>query len=276
MKFTVAMLFLILSLPVFGQEGTMAGQPVAKLEYYLQRYAQTGSDTYSTREVLSFVDKLSAKRQSTKRDKEFLAYLFYKVHHRYLKNFAELPTFADMLQTGTYNCLTATALYALLLDYYDFPYKVIETNYHIFLVAKSDQGDILFEATDPTTGFVMGTEAIQRHIDQYTQDSSQPSGTSQGHYQFGFDLYNTVNLDQILGLMHYNLSIAAYNDHQLVTATIELSKAIEVYQSPRIEEFSQVVLQTVQGSGLDPNTKQKCLQRLYAVCEQANATASLN
>jgi len=274
MRFRIIAFFLLLPILVLGQAGLVAIQPTSKVYYYLKLYSETDGQQPSTQRFLSFVEKLEGKKKSFKREKDFLEFVFVKTHQLFLKRYADYPTFGEILNSGTYNCLTGTALYALILDHFDIDYQMIETNYHIFLIAQTEQGNVLFETTDPVNGFVSNAGSIENRIAQYKENKNQNRDSDKTYYLYDFDLFNEVNLDQVVGLLHYNLSVSAYNQHQLTSSIIELGKAIELYQSPRIEAFSQLIQHTVLDSDLDSATKEKYLQIIYAIRNQpSNPTA---
>lgn len=277
MRFRIIAFFLLLPILAMGQGREAAIQTSSKIDYYLKLYSQTDAQEPSTQRVLSFVEKLEGKRESFKREKDFLEFVFIKTHQLFLKRYADYPSFGEILNSGTYNCLTGTALYALILDHFGIDYQIIETNYHIFLMAQTEQGNILFEATDPVNGFVSDAGAIENRIEQYKENRNQKKNSGKTYYLYDFDLFNEVNLDQVVGLLHYNLSISAYNEQQLTSSVIELNKAIELYQSPRIQAFSQLILLAVLDSDLDPATKEKNLQIIHAIRnQQSSPTASAN
>lgn len=236
-----------------------------KLAYYVNLYNQAGSPAKASDDLAAFVSRLDQKQSNFKNTSEFLEHIFNKTHQKFLRNFSEYASFPEMLDKGNYNCLTGTALYALLLDHFDIQYQIIETNYHIFLLAQTDKGQILFETTDPANGFVKNAEEIERRIAGYRQNAIQASASSKTYYRYNFDLYNSVNLDQMLGLLHYNLAIVAFNSQDLNLSIDHLGKAMELYQSPRIEEFSRIVLLSVMEGNLDASEKAKCLESLRAL-----------
>ncbi len=258
-----------------GQGGVDIIRQPSKTDYYLKQYCQTDGQELSTQRVLSFVEKLEGKKPSFKREKDFLEYLFVKTHQHFLKRYAEYPSFGEMLKSGVYNCLTATALYAVILDHFGIDYQITETNYHIFLIAQTAHGNILFEATDPINGFVSDSYAVEKRIAEYKENGYRNNNSQKTYYQYSFDLFNEVNLDQVTGLLHYNVSIDAYNKQELASSIEALTKAMKLYQSPRIQAFSQLIVLTVLNSDLDPTTKTNYLQVLDAIRnEQANPTAS--
>ena len=260
--------------------GRTIKEPLAlegKLAYYVNLYTQIDAPPRSSTSLAVFVDKLEQKQASFKHTSKFLEFIFNKTHQKFLRNFSEYASFREMLDNGNYNCLTGTALYALLLEHFDIRYQIIETNYHIFLVAQTDKGPILFETTDPASGFVTNPEQIKNRIAGYKQNSIQAGGSSKTYYRYNFDLYNSVNLDQVLGLLHYNLSIVAFNAKDLTRSIHHLGKAMELYQSPRFEEFSKIILLTIMEGNLDSSEKERCLENIRALYKKHEVvTASRN
>ena len=276
MRAVLTLLFLIPFLSN-GQESDDSANTTARLRYYLTAYHQADETPGSIQPVISFVDKLAQKKESFKKDDEFLAYIFQKTHQRFLSHYEIDASFGQLLTDRTYNCLTATALYGVLLDHFGFEYKIIETNYHIFLIARTSQGRVLVETTDPANGYVTDPTEIDKRIALYRENKIQLDSRNKTYYHFKFDLYNEVNLDQMLGLLYYNLSVNAYNRQSLPLAIEHLKSAAKLYYSPRIEEFSRIILLSVIEGVQDEQLKQAYLRKMQALRrDQFRVTASSN
>ena len=248
---------------------------LSKTEYYLNLFFKTDlTSAGSSDEITSFISKLETRRNSFRSDKDFLHHLFVKAHQKLLKRYTQYCSFNALTDDGTYNCLTGTALYALLLDHFNFDYKVIETNYHIFLITKTSKGDVLFEATDPVNGFVDSSPEIKKRISMYKENIIQNANSDKTYYRYQFNLYNTVGLDQLLGLMYYNLSIDAYNKQDFTSSINYLDQAVKLYQSPRIEEFSKIILLTLTARDLDKSEKEICLKKIQSLRKKMPGLAS--
>ncbi len=234
---------------------------------YIERYLATDkSKSVSTESLEKFVQKLEFKKNSFKKESEFLQYAFNQTHRKFLKHYKQYCTFTELVDNGTYNCLTATALYALLLDHFKVDYKIVETNYHIFLLAKTDQGTVLLETTDPLNGFISNPNEVEKRITSYKQNELlMQTSNDKVLYTYNFNLFNVVDLDQMLGLMYYNLAIDAYNHQEIQSAITYLDQAILRYQSPRIDEFSTIILLTLQESKMEASIKKSCVQKVKAI-----------
>lgn len=228
----------------------------------------------STAAIDEFISKLEIRQSSFKNDKNFLRYVFCKTHNRFLKKYKSYCTFSELLNDGTYNCLSGTALYALLLDHFSIAYEIIETNYHIFLMIKSGNGDILFEATDGIDGFVDESSAIEARMNKYK--TLQPAAGKNICYHYHFNFFNKIGLEELVGLMYYNLSIEAYNDKQFAASIYYLNKATSYYRTQRTEEFSGIILRNVIRSSLSQLEKENYLKNLLAIRKRFLVLASVD
>ena len=249
---------------VYGQDWIIpkSGKP---LDQYIRDFSEVDGSEIRTRDFSKFVERLDPKGEE-KNTIKFCRALFNKTRQEFLRDYAQYASFGETLSKGKYNCLTGTALYAMLLERFNFEYTIIETNYHIFLVAYTREGRVLFEATDPLHGFVTDPDEIEKRIQQYKQNIIQPAaGGKKKYYEYNVSLYQQVSLDQMSALLHYNFSIEAFNQQNFQEAIHHLDKALDLYSSPRITEFSAILLLSVLESKLDEAVKESYLKRIQAI-----------
>jgi hypothetical protein len=239
------------------------------LQAYVSSFASVDGHSVNSEELLQLVHKLSEKHLKLGNKSAFVDYLFVKTRQRFLRNYTDYATFSETINAGTYNCLTGTALYALLLDQFHIPHQVIETNYHIFLVAETENGRVLLEATDAQNGFVTGETNIESRIKEYRQVLPSKNDRSRSYYQYDVSLYKEVTLDELTGLLYYNRAVVAYNRHDLPGAIENLTKSTERYQSPRTTEFAAILQVTVADSNLSNDQKQGYLLEIHRICASA-------
>lgn len=270
-------LLFLLPLSGFAQRYEPSASDVSptRTEHYLSLFLKTDlAFTAPSDDILAFIDKLEKKKHTFSSERDFLRHLFVKTHQKILKRYTENCTFAAMVNNGSYNCLTGTTLFALLLDHFKIDYRVVETNYHIFLVAKTNGGNVLFEATDPVNGFVDSPSEIDHRITVYRENKLQNRDNVKTYYHYQFDIYKTVDLDELLGLTYYNLSIDAYNGQEFQASINYLDSAIKLYQSPRVEEFSKIILLTVSAKDIKKSEKETCLQKIQSLRNKMPGLAS--
>ena len=259
-----AVLFLIPFL-VSGQGIT----PIAESEKTITQFVSEFSDVdglgIAAPDIAQFIDKL-AQHGSHPNSLKFCRSLYNKTRREFFQRYDQYASFRETLNKGKYNCLTGTVLYALLLDHFDIEYSIVETNYHIFLLVSTDEGEVLFETTDPFGGFVSDAAEIEKRIQHYKQNTLLTmEGDDKQYYEYEVNLYKQVNLNQMSGLLHYNLSTQAYNQQNFKAAIHHLDKALDRYSSPRITEFSSIMLMTVMESNLEGGVKAAYLKNIQAI-----------
>jgi len=274
LKTLTFLLALLFSLPSLGYEGG----PVASTQFYLNSFLSTDDQQIAMHSSFDlFLKKLEKKQTSIRKEKDFVRFIFSKMHQEYLKEFQPYASFTDLFGNGAYNCLTGTILYSLILNHFNIPFEVIETNYHIFITVETKQGKVLLEATDPLQGFVNTDNAIEKRIATYKQNSLTASNSKLSYYQFNFELFNKVSMEELQGLLYYNKAVDSFNHHEIEKSIQFLGKANELYSSSRIHEFSMILLLSVQKSNWKGEMKEKYLREIYSISEKNSlAIASLH
>lgn len=178
-------------------------------------------------------------------DSFLLERLFHKVHRKYLKQYQSYLGFYELLESGRYNCLSSTALYALLLEELEFKYRIIETDYHIFLMVETGNGEeILIESTDPRTGLVKDPVLIEERLEKIKKDVLSAGSEQNGnYYDFNLQLFREISLRQLAGLQYYNKAAYLYNNRKPDEAAVAISKGRLLYQTERFDRFAELLVQ---------------------------------
>lgn len=270
MKRLLLIIALFTTCSVFGQ----ADNNTVKL---LDTFLSVDQTQYSAQSFDAFLKKLEKKQKTMNQQSDFVHYLFSKTHQLYLKKYEVHTPINNLFNDGSYNCLTGTILYALILNHFQIPHQVIETNYHIFILAETQQGKILLEATDPINGFVTNPIDIESRINTYKANSVRATHSKVDYYQFNFELFNTVTLTELRGLLYYNMAVHAYNQQNIQASVEYLQKSHELYSSSRIDEFSQILLLAVQQNKMETHLRVEYLKALLSIRRDLTPiVASLN
>lgn len=242
----------------------------------LQKFLNTDTSTsVDTKALLTFIDQLEKKKSSFKNERDFVQFLFYKTHQKFLKRYEAYTSFPDVLTKGHYDCLTGTALYSLLLDHFKIEHTSIETNYHIFILATVDDKPILLEATDPLSGFTVNESEINSKLENYRHSVLQKSETSKHvQYEFAFNIWEAVAAEELTGLLYFNQAIKSYNRHELEATTSHLIHAARYRPSERVEEFAALVIVTLKESDLPAALQQNLIGQLKEVQKRSTPLRS--
>ncbi|HCX20801.1 MAG: hypothetical protein CMB80_07120 [Flammeovirgaceae bacterium] len=158
--------------------------------------------------------------------------VFYFNHRRKLSWYNSNVILSDLFESGKYDCLTGTAFYAATLEALEIPYDIYEFNYHVFLVAHCQDGDVLIEPTDPLEGYVTNSEEIESRIEEFSKNEGMSAGMD--------GVANIITLNDLAGLQYYNMGIDSYNRRDYAHAFNYIQKANFLYPSSRIKEIQRV------------------------------------
>jgi hypothetical protein len=224
-------------------------------------------------QLQSFIQHLPNKTTS---DEKLLRKIFCRTHRIFLKHYVAYSDFENVFTSGQYDCLTATALFSEVLSELNFSYDIIETNYHIFLIVHTEQGDVLIETTDRYEGFVKGEEQIAKREEAYRKNDLSAEHSKKFQYHYSFNLYQKITGEKLAGLLYFNQAVKAFNQHNWLLSARMLEKAQELYPSPRCEELGTILILTVMESPLEEKIKDGCLAHLKNLWTKKSRTVAAN
>lgn len=187
----------------------------------------------------------SLKKKSARNDHVFLYRLFWSTRHTFLKNYTDNTSLQVLFEGGDYDCLTATTLYALMLQEFGYQFRIVETNYHILLIATTSKGEVLLETTDPFNGFVESQNEIDRRLKYYQENLLATAAVSDNQYMFKQGIFFETHPRYLVNLLYFNQAVSSFNHQQWLQSGQLLLKAQENYSSPRIAELAALLVQTV-------------------------------
>ncbi|MFT6037097.1 MAG: tetratricopeptide (TPR) repeat protein [Marivirga sp.] len=188
------------------------------------------------------------EKKSNNNEAYFLEHLFYKTHRKFLKQYRKHSALQELFKEGVYDCVSGSLLYASLLDHFDIAYDIVETDFHVFIIAYSTTGEeYILEATDPLYGFIKNERDIaeyklkyQPRVGSFGLSSAIEIGDNTYFNGEENTIYNHINLSQLGGLQYYNKGIEALNGKNYEQAFDMLAKAHELYPSERITAILEI------------------------------------
>jgi len=212
---------------VWDMEGI--GQNNQQLKHYIKQLLPNKTTHTSTiddinREINTYVSTLVQKRKRYTNDRRFLKFLFFNVHKKFLKHYQMHRDFADIFgKQKAYNCVSASTLYALILQQLHFKYTIHETPFHVYLVVHTPKyPQILFDPTDPHQGFLYNAYAIRKRVRHHSETD-------------GEKLNLRISLQQLIGLQYYNQGVFKFNHQKFDQALVKLARAQDLYPSERVK-----------------------------------------
>ena len=171
---------------------------------------------------------------------------FFYTHKKKLLRYNKYVTLGELFENGKYDCLTGTALYALLLKHLNISYSIYEFDFHVLILSGINGDTVLIESTDPRYGFETKDKYIKERLSRFdAQTQANKKTSSSTSIQYGKLIANQVSLTELAGLQYYNLAIKAYNVADYNLAQQMLNKADFLYPSRRMQSISAILQKTI-------------------------------
>jgi len=223
----------------------------------------------NSNKISSFIGSLTKKGSEFKIAKS----LFNEAHRNFLKMYRAYATVEDVFESGSYDCLSGTYFLSQALTKLGIKHRIIETNYHVFLIAETNRGDVLMESTDRYNGFICNQKKIDETIDGYK--ANRTDRVSSQLYLSHIKIYHEILQAQLKGLLYFNLAVESFHNNDLVASCHYLLGASKIYDNPRIEEFAPILTRFIRKSQLSENQKESLTAMLKAR-EHKDLTALAN
>lgn len=233
------------------------------------------AQTYAAR-IERFYTRVQPQLAMLRSPKQKAKYIFKEVHANFFKQYEENVMFYKIFDNGIYNCVTASMLYAIVLDHYQIPYEIKEKPTHIYLVALPGTENILFETTNPR-GLYVPDERFKR---EFVNNLIETKFTTQTYVNsiglanaFNEFYYNNdkISLVQLAGVQYYNQSLDYYSNAKDQPAAIRSAlKMYKLYPCAKHALFKGYLIR----AALD-NSLYDQLQDVLYLCEFANTATDV-
>ncbi|AHM61235.1 hypothetical protein D770_14905 [Flammeovirgaceae bacterium 311] len=191
------------------------------------------------RQLKEFITQLSPKVDKAKGAQKKIKLIHKEVHNTFLKKYVLVNHFADIFSKGEYNCVSATALYAFVLQQLDIPYTIQETPTHVFLIAYPASERIALESTDPQVGYMVFDARFKT---QYVAQLRKTKLISEQDYQtkgveklFDEMYFNNqdISLKELIALQYYNDGLYLMDEEKWESSLQQFEKGYALYPSER-------------------------------------------
>ncbi len=201
--------------------------------------------------ISDFKKALEKKKFGSKNEEKKLKILFDLTHDRFFDQYIEVSNFYEIFRTREYNCVSATALYALILKSYGIPYQIKETPTHVYAVAYPYTKNILLESTAPQSGYFSPSQKdIERAVEalvesKYIKQSEvDRQGITQVYNNFFYSKDN-IDIRQLAGLQYYNETLQHLEKEQYKAALNAVRKSALLYPSEKIDFLESSIMVSI-------------------------------
>jgi hypothetical protein len=173
-------------------------------------------------------NRILKNKHKFKNEYYYLEFVFSFIQEYYLKYYIPDVTFQNLIYKRKYNCVSATAFYALILKNIGIKYRIFETSDHVYLKVYSNNEEYLFETTDKN-GFIVKKDEILKTEIQYDKNPEN-------------NLIKEINLIQLAGIQYFNISALFLEKNDYITAYDFAEKAYMLYPSARTYNAMMYIL----------------------------------
>lgn len=184
-------------------------------------------------------DFQNEKFSSKKNDKK-AKFIYEDVHKKFLQKYERINKFEDIFYNGSYNCVSASALYGILFEKAGIPYIIKEKPTHVYLVAYPETDRIMIETTTPVGGVFTISPAFKQNYIKVLKDQKiigSKEAAAQGadalfdKYYFGDQ--EDITLLNLVGIQYMNDAINKIEEKNYEGAIAQLEKAYLFYPVER-------------------------------------------
>lgn len=195
-----------------------------------------------------FFDSKLASAVNKKSPEKTLKNIFREIHDNLLTKYVRISHFEKLLDVGEYNCVTATALYAMAFDRFGIPYQLRSTTDHVYIIANPGAGQTVIEATDPQNGVFQYSEPYkkqyvemlmkQKMISKTEYNSTSIDALFQQHYLKS----DTVGWRELISYHYYNNGIELTTEEKFEDAINQYMKALYLNPSQQVKYMLYLTL----------------------------------
>lgn len=201
------------------------------------------------KKISSFIQELNNKGVQKKSLKKQIQTIYKKTHSNFFSKYDENAFFNDIFKNGNYNCVTASALYALIFDEFKINYSIRETPNHVYIIADTLGLQTLIESTLPGSGVMSFNAKYKKDYIEYLKDnkiiseSEFQSETTEKLFKKYYTKDKSINKYELAAIQYYNKGIFLFNEEKYSGAAKNLAKALTIYPSNTIKYMHYAALQ---------------------------------
>jgi hypothetical protein len=183
-------------------------------------------------EIFAVLDKEELDKKS---EAKKIKLIYKTVHDSFFKKYEYKNNFSEIFKNGNYNCLSASALYSIVLNKYHIPYSIKKAPGHVFLLTYPSTYKILIETTDPVKGYFEYNEQMIANYVNHLKKSKMISeeefkNKSQNElFEQYFLKDENVSIRQLVGLQYNNLALYEFENEKYLEAFQMMQKAYLFY-----------------------------------------------
>ncbi|MEI6021485.1 MAG: hypothetical protein WCR21_10180, partial [Bacteroidota bacterium] len=224
----------------FFQSYAMQGQKKDIIDLMLMSYNRNNFFNSGNAHLLInlFVSDLLKQTKGLSNAKKVKG-VYKAVHSEFLRVYRMQNSFSDIFERGEYNCVSSTALFAIIFYKMGIPFRIQEQPQHVYITAYPQQESILIETTSPDNGYLKISPSLVQKYNKYLLnaklitkeefDNEPPDSIFVKHYYTS----SGIDLEHMPGIQYANYALYFADDSHYDQALQEIKKAYVIDPSIR-------------------------------------------
>ncbi|MDB5225874.1 MAG: hypothetical protein JWN78_67 [Bacteroidota bacterium] len=211
------------------------------------KYSQKAND-----DIKKFTDRFKDKELTKKYTREkYIQDIYKAIHETFLVSYNLNIPFYKIFEDGTYNCVTASALYAIIFKKLNIDFEIRETPTHVYLVAEPRSLNITIETTAPTFGYIIHDDKFKLSYINYMVENKIIKKEETEKYTTVelFNKYyftdNAISLKQLMAILYQNKAVESLQKQEYKPALSKLEKSYFIYPAPRVRFYMEVSIKEI-------------------------------
>jgi len=190
---------------------------------------------------LKVLDELYEKKISSKKIDKQVQAAYRIIQDHFFKEYNTDEYFPVMLESGAYNCVSASMMFSLVFDRLGIPYKVMASPERVYLISNPGQDSIIVEAKNPSYEKNVFTDKFKQQYVYYLHSSGLINESDYKNRSFVelFEQYyyqvREVGLYNLPGFQYYNKAIYNLLNKEKKDAYELCQKAWFFYQGQQVK-----------------------------------------
>lgn len=165
-------------------------------------------------EIAEHIKEIEKKGIDKKKVKQKVQVIYKLTHDKYFKQYTTNSAFKEIFETGNYNCVSATSLYAVLLNHFKIDFKIKRTPKHVYLEVDNLKNNILMESTTPQNVVSEYSDDFKKEYVNYLEKNKLLKGgdkelSKQEIFSQYFYSAEEIDIYQLSSLQYYNQGLIA-------------------------------------------------------------------
>ncbi len=176
--------------------------------------------------------------------------LFFAVQETFLTEYVLYSSFFQTIDSGKYDCLTGSVLYAVFLEEikqkgnFNYTYQIIQNPIHVFIKIKlSDDSEIIFESTSLEKGFIATSKGIEFYLQEQANNVQKEIQNQNVVLLDNKIINNLVTLETASALLYFNQGVLFFNQRKFGKSLLMAKNALFFQKN---EAFYDLIILSLQ------------------------------